>query len=166
MWLLCVCMCYYVMLCCIVFHFISASLPIPVNASSASVPNATSTSAPGCVPSSTRPSIASSVPLPTLPRSWSPRPRPLPLTLSWMDPGQGQGRRLGRSLPGRYPHPPRRPRWPHHLRDRQLRGLLERHHYRRRRALSGPHPRPDSKTRSMTIQPAGLADIGQPGSRL
>ena len=34
-------------------------------------PRATSTSAPGCVPSSTRPSIASSVPLPLLPRSRS-----------------------------------------------------------------------------------------------
>ena len=38
MGLLCVCMCYYVVLCCMVFHFISASLPIPVNASSASAP--------------------------------------------------------------------------------------------------------------------------------
>ena len=38
MWFLCVCMCYCVVLCCRVFHFISASLPIPVNASSASAP--------------------------------------------------------------------------------------------------------------------------------
>ena len=43
-------------LCCTVFHFISASLPKPVNGSSSSAPSGTSTSAPGCAPSSMRPS--------------------------------------------------------------------------------------------------------------
>ena len=43
-------------LCCTVFHFISASLPKPVNVSSSSAPSGTSTSGPGCAPSSMRPS--------------------------------------------------------------------------------------------------------------
>ena len=43
-------------LCCTVFHFISASLRKPVNVSSSSAPSGTSTSAPGCTPSWMRPS--------------------------------------------------------------------------------------------------------------
>ena len=43
-------------LCCTVFHFISASLRKPVNVSSSSAPSGTSTSGPGCAPSSMRPS--------------------------------------------------------------------------------------------------------------
>ena len=49
-------MCCCVSLCCAVYRFLSASLPKPGNGSSASAPSGTSTSAPGCAPSSTRPS--------------------------------------------------------------------------------------------------------------
>ena len=49
-------MCWCVSLCCTMYRFISASLPEPVNGSSAFIPSGTSTSASGCSPSSTRPS--------------------------------------------------------------------------------------------------------------
>ena len=63
-------------LCCAVSHFISASLPKPVNGASSSAPSGTSTSAPGCAPSSMRPSTASSVALPPARTSWPRRSRP------------------------------------------------------------------------------------------
>ena len=55
LWPDCCSMCWCVSLCCTVYRFISASVPKPVNGSSASAPSGTSTSAPGCPPSSMRP---------------------------------------------------------------------------------------------------------------
>ncbi len=65
-------------LCCTVFHFLSASFPKPVNVSSSSAPSGPSTSAPGYAPSSKSPATASSAPLPRMRMSlscWS-SPRP------------------------------------------------------------------------------------------
>ena len=109
MWPVCCFMCDSVLTCCTMSHFISASLTKPV---SSSAPSGTSTSAPGCAPSSMRPSTASSVSLP--------RTRP------WMDAGHGEGGCLRSSLPGRHPHPPCRPRRPHYRCPDSLRGLLAR----------------------------------------
>lgn len=56
LWPDCCSVCWCVSLCCAVCRFTSASLPRPVNASSASAPRGTSTSAPGCASSLMRPS--------------------------------------------------------------------------------------------------------------
>ncbi len=53
---LCRFMCCCMSLCCAVYRFITVSLPKPVKVSSASASSGTSTSAPGCAPSSMKPS--------------------------------------------------------------------------------------------------------------